>query len=120
MCYTWKFLRLLVELAGSPAPNSQLGDQRQWFTRTPIRSHGRLPKRCWTFDGLRRDCYIFVCHTSPPCSAHDPVDDVATVSLAVKYLFLTNDGLADHSEATLDSFNANQEQNDYEVRNIFF
>lgn len=36
-------------------------------------------------------------------------------SLAVKYLFSTNDGLVEHPTAMLESFNANHEQNDYEV-----
>jgi len=35
--------------------------------------------------------------------------------LAVKYLFLANDGLADHSKAVLESFDATHGQNDYEV-----
>jgi len=30
-------------------------------------------------------------------------------------LFLANDGLADHSRAVLESFDATHEQNDYEV-----
>lgn len=37
-------------------------------------------------------------------------------SLAVKYLFLTNDGLDDHTDLVLEPFNATTEQNDYEVR----
>ena len=36
--------------------------------------------------------------------------------LAVKYLFLTNDGLEEHPELNLEPFNATSEQNDYEVR----
>jgi hypothetical protein len=35
--------------------------------------------------------------------------------LAVNYLFLTNDGLEEHPELTMESFNAMSEQNDYEV-----
>lgn len=42
-------------------------------------------------------------------------EEIATYSLAVKYLFSTNDGLADHPTATLESFNANHERNDYEI-----
>ncbi len=34
----------------------------------------------------------------------------------MKYLFLTNDGLEEHSKLTLEPFNASAEQNDYEVR----
>lgn len=37
-------------------------------------------------------------------------------SLAVDYLFLTNDGLDAHPELSVESFNATTEQNDYEVR----
>lgn len=36
-------------------------------------------------------------------------------SLAVKYLFLTDDGHADQPEVNLEPFNASHEQNDYEV-----
>lgn len=43
-----------------------------------------------------------------------PYEEIAIFSLAVKYLFLTNDGL-DHPELILDPFNARQEQNDYEI-----
>ncbi|KAF9446917.1 hypothetical protein P691DRAFT_803264 [Macrolepiota fuliginosa MF-IS2] len=42
-------------------------------------------------------------------------EEIATYALAVKYLFSTNDGLADHAEAGLESFNAGHEQNDYEI-----
>ncbi|KAF5353251.1 hypothetical protein D9756_007776 [Leucocoprinus leucothites] len=42
-------------------------------------------------------------------------EELATYTLAVKYLFLTNDGLADHPKAALESFNASHEQNDYEI-----
>jgi hypothetical protein len=45
--------------------------------------------------------------------------ELISLSLAVKYLFLTNDGLEEHPELVLDSFNARQEQNDYEVRYCF-
>jgi hypothetical protein len=40
----------------------------------------------------------------------------AECSLAVNYLFLTNNGLEEHPELTIEPFNANSEQNDYEVR----
>jgi len=36
--------------------------------------------------------------------------------LAVEYLFLTNDGIENHAELSLEPFNATIEQNDYEVR----
>ena len=36
-------------------------------------------------------------------------------SLAVKYLFLTNEGDLENSQLVLEPFNANHEQNDYEV-----
>jgi hypothetical protein len=36
--------------------------------------------------------------------------------LAVKYLFLANDGSEDHSDFKLEPFNATIELNDYEVR----
>lgn len=39
-------------------------------------------------------------------------------SLAVKYLFLTDHGLEEHSELTVEPFNASTEQNDYEVSDI--
>ncbi len=35
--------------------------------------------------------------------------------LAVKYLFLANSGFMDNVELRLESFDANHEQNDYEV-----
>jgi hypothetical protein len=38
--------------------------------------------------------------------------------LAVKYLFLTDDGLEEHPELMVEPFNANSEQNDYEVRRV--
>ena len=38
--------------------------------------------------------------------------------LAVKYLFLANDGVTESTELHVEPFNANQEQNDYEVTNI--
>ncbi|KAG6827553.1 hypothetical protein H0H87_004461 [Tephrocybe sp. NHM501043] len=43
-------------------------------------------------------------------------EEISTYSLAVKYLFLTNEGLEDyHSELVLEPFNAAMEQNDYEI-----
>ncbi|KAF8623316.1 hypothetical protein AX17_007457 [Amanita inopinata Kibby_2008] len=42
-------------------------------------------------------------------------EEVATYALAVKYLFLTNDGLEEHPELVLEPFNARLEQNDYEI-----
>ncbi|KAF5378463.1 hypothetical protein D9615_007029 [Tricholomella constricta] len=43
-------------------------------------------------------------------------EEVSTYSLAVKYLFLTNDGLEDqHTDLVLEPFNATMEQNDYEI-----
>jgi hypothetical protein len=39
--------------------------------------------------------------------------------MAVKYLFLTNDGLEEHPDLKIESFNATVEQNDYEVRFSF-
>ncbi|KAF9553354.1 hypothetical protein CPC08DRAFT_822347 [Agrocybe pediades] len=42
-------------------------------------------------------------------------EELATFSLAVKYLFLTNDGITEGAKMTLEPFNANHEQNDYEI-----
>ncbi|KAF8631498.1 hypothetical protein AX15_002364 [Amanita polypyramis BW_CC] len=42
-------------------------------------------------------------------------EEVATYALAVKYLFLTNNGLEEHPDLLLEPFNARQEQNDYEI-----
>ncbi|XP_006464180.1 hypothetical protein AGABI2DRAFT_75124 [Agaricus bisporus var. bisporus H97] len=42
-------------------------------------------------------------------------EEIATYSLAVKYLFLTDDGHADQPEVNLEPFNASHEQNDYEI-----
>ncbi|KAF8659478.1 hypothetical protein AX16_001845 [Volvariella volvacea WC 439] len=43
-------------------------------------------------------------------------EELATYSLAVNYLFLTNDGLEQqHPELTVESFDALTEQNDYEI-----
>ncbi|KAG5641460.1 hypothetical protein DXG03_005137 [Asterophora parasitica] len=43
-------------------------------------------------------------------------EEISTYSLAVKYLFLTNDGLEDQrSDLVLEPFNATTEQNDYEI-----
>lgn len=36
----------------------------------------------------------------------------------MKYLFLANDGVTESTELHVEPFNANQEQNDYEVTNI--
>ena len=41
-------------------------------------------------------------------------------SLAVNYLFLANNGLEEHPELAIEPFNANSEQNDYEVRRCYF
>ncbi|KAF8888157.1 hypothetical protein CPB84DRAFT_1816551 [Gymnopilus junonius] len=42
-------------------------------------------------------------------------EEVATYSLAVKYLFLTNEGMTKNAKLTLEPFNAASEQNDYEI-----
>ncbi|KAF8342471.1 hypothetical protein F5887DRAFT_1062309 [Amanita rubescens] len=42
-------------------------------------------------------------------------EEIATYALAVKYLFLSNDGLEEHPDLILEPFNARQEQNDYEI-----
>ncbi|EIM84487.1 uncharacterized protein STEHIDRAFT_123267 [Stereum hirsutum FP-91666 SS1] len=42
-------------------------------------------------------------------------EELGTYSLAVNYLFLTNDGLEEHPELVVEPFNANTEQNDYEI-----
>ncbi|PFH48803.1 hypothetical protein AMATHDRAFT_149104 [Amanita thiersii Skay4041] len=42
-------------------------------------------------------------------------EEIATYALAVKYLFMTNNGLEEHPELALEPFNARQEQNDYEI-----
>ena len=39
--------------------------------------------------------------------------------LAVNYLFMTNQGLEEHPELVVEPFNANTEQNDYEVGHLF-
>lgn len=44
-----------------------------------------------------------------------PHTDVSS-SLAVKYFFLTTDGDTENADLCVDSFNAVEEQNDYEVR----
>lgn len=40
-------------------------------------------------------------------------------SLAVKYFFLTTDGDSENADLCVDSFNAVEEQNDYEVRPFY-
>ncbi|KAJ3852998.1 hypothetical protein EV368DRAFT_39790 [Lentinula lateritia] len=42
-------------------------------------------------------------------------EELSTFSLAVDYLFLTNNGLEDHPELTVEYFNASNEMNDYEI-----
>ncbi|KAJ7492791.1 hypothetical protein FB451DRAFT_550499 [Mycena latifolia] len=42
-------------------------------------------------------------------------EEISTYSLAVKYLFLSNSGFDTHPELTVEPFNANTEQNDYEI-----
>ncbi|KAI0049079.1 hypothetical protein FA95DRAFT_966276 [Auriscalpium vulgare] len=42
-------------------------------------------------------------------------EELATYSLAVNYLFLTNNGLEAPAELVVEHFNANTEQNDYEI-----
>ncbi|TFY54945.1 hypothetical protein EVG20_g9498, partial [Dentipellis fragilis] len=42
-------------------------------------------------------------------------EELATYSLAVDYLFLTNQGTEAHPELVVEPFNANTEQNDYEI-----
>ncbi|KZT66216.1 hypothetical protein DAEQUDRAFT_675505 [Daedalea quercina L-15889] len=42
-------------------------------------------------------------------------EELATFSLAVKYFFLTTDGDTEHVDLNVDSFNAVEEQNDYEI-----
>lgn len=42
-------------------------------------------------------------------------EDVACFALAAKYLFLTDDGLEEHPDLTLEAFNASSELNDYEI-----
>ncbi|KAI0061334.1 hypothetical protein BV25DRAFT_1886938 [Artomyces pyxidatus] len=42
-------------------------------------------------------------------------EELATYSLAVNYLFLTDHGLEAHPELSVEPFNANTEQNDYEI-----
>jgi len=44
-----------------------------------------------------------------------PYEEIATYSLAVRYLFLTNSGFDTHPELTVEPFNASNEQNDYEI-----
>ncbi|KAF8801748.1 hypothetical protein BYT27DRAFT_7226663 [Phlegmacium glaucopus] len=42
-------------------------------------------------------------------------EELTTFSLAVKYLFLANEGLSESTELRIEPFNASQEQNDYEI-----
>ncbi|KAL0068380.1 hypothetical protein AAF712_004458 [Marasmius tenuissimus] len=42
-------------------------------------------------------------------------EELSNYALAVNYLFLTNDGLAEHPELRVEPFNAGAEQNDYEI-----
>ncbi|KAJ7139952.1 hypothetical protein C8R44DRAFT_765867 [Mycena epipterygia] len=42
-------------------------------------------------------------------------EEISTYSLAVQYLFLTNSGFDTHPKLTVEPFNANTEQNDYEI-----
>ncbi|KAJ6509366.1 hypothetical protein C8R47DRAFT_965941 [Mycena vitilis] len=42
-------------------------------------------------------------------------EELSNYSLAVKYLFLTNSGFDPHPKLTVEPFNANTEQNDYEI-----
>ncbi|KAJ3890584.1 hypothetical protein GG344DRAFT_49169, partial [Lentinula edodes] len=42
-------------------------------------------------------------------------EELSTFSLAVDYLFLTNNGFEDHPELTVEYFNASNEMNDYEI-----
>ncbi|KAJ7630766.1 hypothetical protein FB45DRAFT_746888 [Roridomyces roridus] len=42
-------------------------------------------------------------------------EEIANYTLAVKYLFLTNSGFDTHPELVVEPFNANTEQNDYEI-----
>ncbi|KAJ7293409.1 hypothetical protein C8J57DRAFT_1268974 [Mycena rebaudengoi] len=42
-------------------------------------------------------------------------EEISTYALAVKYLFLTNSGFDTHPKLTVESFDANLEQNDYEI-----
>ncbi|KAJ7487416.1 hypothetical protein B0H11DRAFT_2013225 [Mycena galericulata] len=42
-------------------------------------------------------------------------EEIANYSLAVKYLFLTNSGFDTHPKLDVEPFNANTEQNDYEI-----
>lgn len=44
------------------------------------------------------------------------VNDVIPFSLAVRYLFMTNNGSGTPSKLVVEPFNAAHEQNDYEVR----
>ncbi|KAJ6604479.1 hypothetical protein DFH09DRAFT_1122837 [Mycena vulgaris] len=42
-------------------------------------------------------------------------EEISTYSLAVKYLFLSNSGFDTHPKLTVEPFDANTEQNDYEI-----
>ena len=42
-------------------------------------------------------------------------EELATYRLAVKYLFLANEGTTDHTPLIVEPYNANQERNDYEI-----
>ncbi|KAI0319411.1 hypothetical protein OF83DRAFT_1055033 [Amylostereum chailletii] len=42
-------------------------------------------------------------------------EELETYSLAVNYLFMANQGLEEHPELVVEPFNANTEQNDYEI-----
>lgn len=72
-----------------------------WDTRPRMRKYRHI--RMWTtFSEVRRLSLIHFFDTRH--------------RLAVKYLFLTNDGLEEHSELVLEPFNATSEQNDYDVQ----
>jgi hypothetical protein len=45
-------------------------------------------------------------------------EELAKYRLAVKYLFLENEDISDCTPLIVGPFNANQEQNDYEIPNI--
>ncbi|KAF8148719.1 hypothetical protein B0H34DRAFT_207701 [Crassisporium funariophilum] len=42
-------------------------------------------------------------------------EEISTYALAVKYLFLTNEGMAEHAQLAVEPFNAKHEQSDYEI-----
>ena len=99
-------------------PHSQLRNIRLWIDCTSLWSDGWIFDWCWPFVCVWRVNNIFV---SLQIYLFFPVRVIRTFArLAVNYLFLANEGVKESTELHLEPFNANQEQNDYEVTNQSF